>query len=114
MSDQLKLLFAALMGGLVACVVLSGLYLWKAPKPLRVAKVDIQSLLKQEARHLSEQKLSAHQEETALAQVMMRLRSVFAKQDPHTILLDHTTVLSPQVPDMTAKIRQQLNSGEQR
>ena len=110
MSQKETFFFTALMGGLVACLILSGLYVWKAPHRVQVAKVDIQSLIKQQAGYLSEQHLSQTEEQAALTGVMMQLKKTLADQDPSVILLDASVVLSAQVPDMTENIRQQLRN----
>ena len=110
--NRFKLLSITFLGSLVVCGIFSGLYLWQRPLTPKIVKVNIQSILKQEASRISARRGTPAQEQAALDQVMIRLNRVLQDQGPQMIILDVRAVISPHVPDLTEEIRGQLLKGQ--
>lgn len=112
MSDSLKMVFAGLVGGLVVSLLLCSVLALKKPYALSVGKVDMQGILRAEARLLSDRKLSLPEEQEAMKQVMGRLRKILSSWPEKRLLLDSSAVISLHVDDYTTEIRQQLKQEE--
>ena len=112
MSETAKMLFAGIVGGLVSSLLLFGIFVLKKPCSFAVGKVDMQGILKAEARSLSALKLPFRQEQEAMKQVMGRLHRVLSEWPEKRVLLDSSAVISLHVPEYTEQVRQKLRQEE--
>jgi hypothetical protein len=106
--EMKKLLFAGLVGGLIAiCFCWAG-FLLTSPSRLSLATVDLQGLLKGEAHRVSRLGLSGQKEQEALEESMEKLRHILRELSSSGIILEASAVVSGNLPDHTALVRQKL------
>ena len=108
MGEMQKLLFAGLIGGLIAACFCLGVGMLTHSSRPSFATVDLQGILKGEARRVSSLGLSEKQEQDALEQSLMQLRQILKELSLGGIILDSSSVVSKNLPDHTALVRQKL------
>ena len=114
MGNLKYLLLAGVLGGMTAFTFLTGIFLYKQPLTLKIVKVNLQHLLKEEAQKLSHQGLSPDEESKALKHSFSHLNTALQSFPSNVVLLDASAVLSSQVPDYTSLVREKLQEERQK
>ncbi len=114
MGNLKHLLLAGVLGGMTAFTFLTGIFLYKQPLTLKIVKVNLQHVLKEEAQKISRQGLSPEEESRALKRSLSHLNTILQAFPLNMVLLDASAVLSSQVPDYTSLVREKLQEERQK